>query len=70
MTPGEADFVLANVAIFGFQADATPRLRVLDSPAGKIGVTAVLGDSLRPGVAIKSWKFSRRPRPWPASGPN
>lgn len=40
----ESPFVSANVALFGFDAELTPRYRVVEREGYRVGITAVLGD--------------------------
>jgi len=46
----DAPFVSANVALFGFDAKLTPRLKVIGRGGVKLGVTGVLGKSFQRGI--------------------
>ena len=47
---GLSRFVSANVGLLGMDSAITPRWRIVEVAGHKIGVTAVLGDSLRAGL--------------------
>ena len=47
---GQSRFVSANVGLLGMDSAITPRWRIVEVAGHKIGITAVLGDSLRAGL--------------------
>jgi len=47
---GLSRFVSANVGLLGMDSAITPRWRIVEVAGHKIGITAVLGDSLRAGL--------------------
>lgn len=46
----DAPFLSANVALFGFDAELTPRMKVIQRGGLRLGVTGVLGKSFQRGV--------------------
>lgn len=40
----DSPFVAANIGLFGFEAELTPRFKVIEKDGVKIGVTAILGE--------------------------
>jgi len=47
----DAPFLSANVALFGFDAQLTPRMKIVERGGVKLGVTSVLGTSFQRGVS-------------------
>lgn len=47
----QSRFVAANVGIYDLDSGLMPKYRILETPAGKIGVTAILGEEFRAEVS-------------------
>lgn len=56
-TVANSIFLSSNAALFGFDSEFTPRVRIIESGDMKIGVGQVLGDSLRKQVTNDEVQF-------------